>query len=91
MSTQNDLVNNEEINIMNVEINPQEWNIRTIPTKQIYKQSTFSNLSFLLDYTTKTIEKTIYLNNECETVKLFSKEYIEKHRQKYSFIHIRLV
>jgi hypothetical protein len=44
---------------MNVERNLQEWNIPNIPTKQIYKQSTFSNLSFSLDYTIKTVEKTI--------------------------------
>jgi hypothetical protein len=76
---------------MNIERNLQEWNIPNIPTKQIDKQSTFSNSSFLLDYTVKTIEKTISLNNEYEIVKLFSKESMEKHRQKYSFIHIGLV
>jgi hypothetical protein len=31
------------------------------------------------------------LNNEYEIVKLFSKESMEKHRQKYSFIYIGLV
>jgi hypothetical protein len=31
------------------------------------------------------------LNNEYEIVKLFSKESMGKHRQKYSFIHIGLV
>jgi hypothetical protein len=33
MSTQSDTVNNEEINMMNVERNLQEWNIPNIPTK----------------------------------------------------------
>jgi hypothetical protein len=45
----------------------------------------------LSNYTIKTVEKTISLNNEYETVKLFSKKSIEKHRQKYCFIHIGLV
>ncbi len=31
------------------------------------------------------------MNNEYEIVKLFIKESMEKHRQKYSFIHIGLV
>jgi hypothetical protein len=31
------------------------------------------------------------LNNECETVKLFSNESMEKHGQKYSFIYIGLI
>jgi len=47
MSTQNDILNNKEISIMNVERNLKEWNIPNIPTEQIYKLSTFSNLSFL--------------------------------------------
>jgi hypothetical protein len=62
-----------------------------VPTRNIYKQSTFSNLSFLTDYTIKKDERTFSLNKEYETIKLFSKDNIEKHKQKYSFIHIGLV
>jgi hypothetical protein len=42
---------------MNVERNLQEWSIPNIPIKQIFKQSIFSNLLFLSDYTIKTVEK----------------------------------
>jgi hypothetical protein len=76
---------------MDQELNLQEWKLPSVPTKNIYKQSTFSNLSFLSDYTIKTVERTVSLNNEYETIKLFSKDSIEKHKEKYSFIHIRLV
>jgi hypothetical protein len=69
----------------------QEWKLPSVPTKNIYKQSTFSNLSFLLDYTIKTVERKVFLNKEYETIKLFSKDSIEKHKEKYSFIHIGLV
>jgi hypothetical protein len=31
------------------------------------------------------------LNKEYETIKLFSKDSIEKHKEKYYFIHIGLV
>lgn len=37
------------------------------------------------------MEKTISLNNEYETVKLSNKESMEKHTQKYAFMHIGLV
>jgi hypothetical protein len=85
------VINNEEINIMNQAQNLQEWNLPLVPTINIYKQSTFSNLYFLSDYTIKTVERTFSLNKEYETIKLFSKNNIEKHKQKYSFIHIGLV
>jgi two-component SAPR family response regulator len=62
-----------------------------VHTRNIYKQSTFSNLSFLSDYTIKTVEQIVSLNKEYETIKLFSKDSIEKYKQKYSFIHIGLV
>jgi hypothetical protein len=91
MSTHNDTMYNKEINMMNVERNLQEWNIPSIPTKNIWKQSTFSSLSFLSDYNIKTVEKTISLNNEYESIKLFNREAMERHRQKYSFMHIGLV
>jgi hypothetical protein len=76
---------------MDQEVNLQEWKLPSVPTKNIYKQSTFSNLSFLSDYTIKTVKRTVSLNNEYETIKLFSKDSIEKHKEKYYFIHIRLV
>ena len=79
-------MNNEEINMMNIERNLQEWNIPSIPTKNIWKQSTFSSLSFLSDYTIKTVEKTISLNNEYESIKLFNKEAMKRQRQKYFLI-----
>jgi hypothetical protein len=76
---------------MDQELNLQEWKLPFVPTKNIYKHSTFSNLSFLSDYTIKTVERTVSLNKEYETIKLFSKDNFEKHKQKYSFIHIGLV
>jgi hypothetical protein len=90
-SNNENVINNEEICIMDQEINLQEWKLPSVPTKNIYKQSTFSNLSFLSDYTIKTVERTVSLNKEYETIKLFSKDSIDQHKQKYSFIHIGLV
>jgi len=74
------VINNEEISIMNQELNLQEWNLHLVPTRNIYKQSTFSNLYFLSDYTIKTVERTFSLNKEYETIKLFSKDNIENYK-----------
>jgi len=46
----------------------------------IYKQSTFINLSFISDYNIKTVEITFSLNKEYETIKLFSKDNIENYK-----------
>jgi hypothetical protein len=71
--------------------NLQEWSLPMVPTINIYKQSTFSTLYFLSYYTIKTVERTVSLNKEYETIKLFSKDDIEMHKQEYYFIYIRLV
>jgi hypothetical protein len=66
------VINNEEIIIMNQEQNLQEWNLPLVPTINICKQSTFSNLSILSDYSIKRVKRTFSLNKEYETIKFFS-------------------
>jgi hypothetical protein len=64
-------------------------NLPLVSTRNIYKQSTVSNLSFLSDYTIKTVERTFSLNKEYQTIKLFSKYNIEKHKQNFFFYTYR--
>ena len=68
-----------------------KWNIPTERTDKIYRQTTFSKLSFLTDYTIKTIERTYSLFNEYETIQLFTLDSINWHREKYAFLHVGLV
>ena len=55
MSSKSDTVNKEEISITNVssEKNWQNWNLPLVPQNKIYKKITFSNISFLSNYTKK--------------------------------------
>jgi hypothetical protein len=57
MTKQGNIVNNEKVIRMNIEINSQNWNISSLLGR-------FSEVSFLSDYTIKTIERIISLNNE---------------------------
>ena len=85
-------INQEDYSIIDIERNLQDWTIPNVPNHQIYKQSTFSKISFLTNYTIKTVEKTISLNNDYESLHLLTNEAITRHKeQKYSFIHIGLV
>ena len=43
------------------------------------------------DYTIKTVEQTIALDADHEEIKLLSKRTIEKHKEKYNYIHFGLV
>ena len=45
----------------------------------------------MTDYTIKTIERTYSLFNEYETIQLFSIDSINRHREKYVFLHVGLV
>ena len=71
MSSNSNIVNKEEINISNISIYKTccdwtyqkkkkktwcNWNLHLVPRDQIFKQSTFSKLSFLSNYTIKTVE-----------------------------------
>ena len=45
-----------------------KWNIPIERTNKIYRQTSFSKLSFLTDYTIKNVERTYSLFNEYETI-----------------------
>ena len=94
LNMENDKVNFEEYSMEDIDRNFLEWNKWNIPTERtdkIYRQTTFSKLTFLTDYTIKTVERTYSLFNEYETIQLFSLDSINKHREKYAFLHVGLV
>ena len=64
MSSMSDnTVNKEEVSLTNVssEKNLQDWNLPLVPQNKIYKKTTFSNLSFLSNYTIKIVKGTYSL------------------------------
>ena len=72
LNMENDrIVHFEEYSIEDIDRNLLEWNKWNIPTKRtnkIYRQTTISKLTFLTDYTIKTVERTYSLFNENETI-----------------------
>ena len=82
------IVNYEEYSMKDIDRNLLEWNKWNIPierTDKIYRQTPFSKLSFMIDYTIKTIERTYSLFNEYETIQLFSKDSIRRDRENMPF------
>ena len=73
MSSMSDnTVNKEEVSLINVcpKNNWQNWKLPLVPQNKIYKKTTFSKLSFLSDYTIKTVERTFSLKQSFETIQL---------------------
>ena len=74
-------VNKEEVSLVNVspEKNWQDWKLSLVPQDKIYKKTTFSKLSFLSNYTIKTVERTFSLKQSFETIQLLSRQEIDKN------------
>ena len=92
-SMSNNTVNKEEVSLTNVspENNWQNWKLPLVPQNKIYKKKFFSNLTFLSNYTIKTVEKTYSLKQNFETIQLLSRQEIDKNKDNFSFIHFGLV
>ena len=92
-SMSNNTVNKEEVSLTNVspENNWQNWKLPLVPQNKIYKKTTFSNLTFLSNYTIKTLERTYSLKQNFETIQLLSRQEIDKNKDNFSFIHFGLV
>jgi hypothetical protein len=94
MSSMSDnTVNKEEVSLTNVspENNWQNWKLSLVPRDKIYKKTTFSNLTFLSNYTIKTVERTYFLKQSFETIQLLNRQEIDKNINNFAFIHIGLV
>ena len=92
MSSKTDnIVNKEEVSVVSSEKNWQNWNLPLVPQNKIYKKTTFSNISFLSNYTIKIVERTYSLKQSSETLQLLSHQEIDKNINKFSFIHFGLV
>jgi hypothetical protein len=88
-----EIVNEEQVEYQddsNIDFNV--WNIPKVPTKNIYKKSTWSLTSFKSEQHVKTVEQVYALSKEHETCQLFSPESIRKHKSDgHNYIHIGLV
>ena len=78
-SKSNNTVNKEEVSVISAEKNWQDWKLPLVPQNRIYKKTTFSNLSFLSNYTIKIVERTYSLKQSFETIQLLSRKKIDKN------------
>ena len=85
--TQN-IVNSQEINIAQIESQLHNWSIPHMKINTIYQQG---NFEFSQNYSIKTEEKTISLNQNLKSLQLLSQNTINHHRKKFNYIHIGLV
>ncbi|KAM6580966.1 hypothetical protein CsatA_004740 [Cannabis sativa] len=83
-STENEI----ELEILFKKIN--DWKLPRVPINQIYKQR-FSFFKSTHDHTIGTIEQTINISKEQETIQLLSKSRFEFLRRKFSHLHLGLV
>ena len=84
--TQN-IVNSQEINIAQIENQLHNRSNLYMKINTIYQ----GNFKFNQNYSIKTEEKTIYLNQNLESLQLLSQNIINHHKKKFNYIHIWLV
>ena len=80
--------NKEDINLEKLEKELNNWKLPIVPRHEIYKEGIFSRST---DYTFKTIERTITLSKENETIRILLERSIEECRANYTYIHFGLV
>lgn len=85
------IVNREEVNLKDLSINVDDWNIPRVEIDKIYKKDSRFSILSRSDYTIKTEERDIKLFKPYETIRLFTKNSVEKHKQKFNYLHIGLV
>jgi hypothetical protein len=59
-----------------------------VPQDKIYKKTIFSNISFLSNYTIKTVERTYSLKQSFETIQLLGSDEIDKNIKKTFHLYI---
>ena len=82
------IVNSQEINIAQIENQLNNWSIYHMKINTIYQQG---NFEISQNYSIKTKEKTISLNQNLESLQLLSQNSINHHKKKFNYIHIGLV
>lgn len=81
-------VGKEVIDSKKFEKELNDWKLPTIPTHKIYKEGMFSRRT---NYAIETMEKTVSLSKENETIRLLSRWFVAKFRGNYDYLHFGLV
>ena len=87
-NSQDAIVNSEEINYPMTQNDLDDWKLPKVSNQEIYKKGTFK---FFTDYTIKTLEHTISIEQEDEVIRLLDSKSIERHKKDYNFIHFGMI
>lgn len=87
--SQDTVVNSEEINYPKIQNDLDDWKLPKVSNQEIYKKGTFK---FFTDYTIKTSEMSVSLEQDDQVIRLLDNRSIEKHkRDGYNFIHFGMI
>ena len=87
--SQDTVVNSEEINYHKIQNDLDDWKLPKVFNQEIYKKETFK---FFTDYTIKTFEMPVSLEQDDQVIRLLDSKSIEKHKKDgYNFIHFGMI
>lgn len=79
---------NESLQIAKIECQLQNWGLSKLDAKVIYAHNTFN---FKENLCVKIVERKIPVYGKMDSIQLFPKENIIKHRKEFEFLHIGAV
>ena len=74
--SQDTIVNSEEINYPNIQSDLDGWKLPKVSNQEIYKKWTFK---FFIDYTIRTSEMSVSLEQDDQVIRLLDSKSVEKH------------
>lgn len=82
------VVNSNEVNYPKIPNKWDNWKFPKISLPTIYKKGSFK---FFFDYTIKTIEHIISLEQDDQVIRLLDSKSKQKHKKYYNFIHLGMI
>ncbi|RVW73470.1 hypothetical protein CK203_057926 [Vitis vinifera] len=76
--SQDTVINSEEINSPKIQNDLDDWKLPKVFNQEIYKKGTFK---FFTDYTIKTSEMTVSLEQDDQVIRLLDNRSVEKHKK----------
>ena len=88
-NSQDTVVNSEEINYPKIQNDLDDWKLPKVSNQEIYKKWTFK---FFIDYTIRTSEMSVSLEQDDQVIRLLDSKSVEKHKKDhYNFIHFGMI
>ena len=72
------VVNSEEINYSKIQNDLDDWKLPKVSNQEIYKKWTFK---FFTDYTIRTSEILVSLEQDDQVIRLLDSKSVEKHKK----------